>query len=145
MMRRIFWKSLALSLAAISAAALSLAHAQDSLSDLRARQEEERKLADEASYTGNVCGMRLSARIDWGRTRSWPEGTSIADACDTALGAVETICRAGDAQKVSGKISSFSCSGDGSGPSLSGSTLYFGASPHGNGFSATRAYLERAL
>ncbi|MCI5048627.1 MAG: hypothetical protein MRY59_14085 [Aquisalinus sp.] len=116
------------------------------LEEQRIRQAEERELRGEAAYTSGQCGISLSARIDWGRSGSWPNaGRGIARACDGALSAVEAICNSGGADKVRSKIRSFQCSGDGSGPSLSGNTLRFGASPGSNGFGRTRAYLEGAL
>ncbi|GGD10497.1 hypothetical protein [Aquisalinus flavus] len=123
----------------------TVASAQSPLKELRARQAEERQLASEVAYTGNVCSARISSRIDWNRARDWPADESLADACDNALGAIEAICRGGGSDKVANGISSFTCTGDGSGPSLDGKTLTFGARPGGNGFSQTRSYLEDSL
>ncbi len=116
------------------------------LSEQRVRQAEERQLQQEVAFTSNQCGTAIRASINWGASSSWPNaGKGIAKACDGALSAVEAICRSGDANKVKSKIRSFQCSGNGSGPSLSGSTLRYGARPGSNGFSQTRSYLERAL
>lgn len=114
-----------------------------SLKTLRAQEAEEAALDREAAFTSSVCGTQINARIDWRSAADWPEGVSLAEACDGALGAVEAVCRA-DASRTS-RISSFVCAGDGAGPDLSGATLRYGASPGGNGFSETRAYLESAL
>lgn len=125
--------------------ASAMAADDQSLKELRARQAEEQRLQREASFTGNVCNTRISARINWGASSNWPSGRSLAAACDGALSAVEALCRDGKASQVRDKIKSFQCSGDGSGPSLSGSTLRYGASPGRNGFGATKSYLERRL
>lgn len=143
-MKRCLKSCLYIGVAIAAAAVPTLGLAQSPLSELRAQQEEERKLASEAAYTSNVCETRISSRIDWNRTRDWPDNRSVAEACDGALGAVEALCRSGK-DRVAGKISAFTCTGDGSGPSLSGTTLTFGATPGGNGFNATRSYLESAL
>lgn len=133
-------------IAGLAVAAMPMvASAQSPLKELRARQAEERQLASEVAYTANVCSARISSRIDWNRAGDWPADTSLADACDDALGAIEAICRSGDSDKVAKSISSFTCAGDGSGPSLGGGTLTFGARPGGNGFGQTRSYLEGRL
>ncbi|MCB2112066.1 MAG: hypothetical protein KDD85_00800 [Parvularculaceae bacterium] len=106
-----------------------------SLRDLRARDAEERALSREAAYTSKICGRAIDASIDWRSAEQWPEKESLAEACDGALGAVETVCRAGRTNIVS----SFVCAGDGAGPSLSGTTLRYGASPGRNGYAATLA------
>lgn len=109
-----------------------------SLRDIRAQDAENAALAREAAYTSEVCGRSISARIDWSSARNWPDGQSLAAACDGALGAVEATCRAGRKTLVS----SFVCAGDGSGPDLSGSTLRYGAEPGGSAFADTKAYLD---
>ena len=132
-------------IAGLAGAAVSTASAQSPLKELRARQTEERQLASEVAYTSTICGARISSRIDWNRASDWPEDESLADACDDALGAIEAMCRSGDADKVAKTISSFTWTGDSAGPSLNGSTLTFGARPGGNGFDQTRAYLQGRL
>lgn len=126
------------------AGAVSTAAAQ-TLSEARAREAEERALKKEAQYTASVCGATLNARINWSSTRSWPDGVSIAGKCDAALGALESVCRSDAGRSKAKSIKTFVCSGDGSGPSLSGGTLTFGASPSGNGFGETKSYLDRNL
>lgn len=111
-----------------------------SLRDLRAQDAEERALVREAAYTSDVCGGSVSASIDWASARRWPAGESLSEACDGALGAVETICRAGRKNVVR----EFVCAGDGSGPSLSDKTLRYGASPGSNGYAATLATIGAA-
>lgn len=111
-----------------------------SLRDLRAQDREERALAREAAYTSEVCDGAVSASIDWASARRWPERESLSEACDGALGAVETICRAGRKNVVR----QFVCAGDGSGPSLTGKTLRYGASPGSNGYAATLATIGAA-
>lgn len=106
-----------------------------SLRDLRAQEAEQRTLDREAAYTSEVCGRPIAASIDWASVKNWPEGASVVEACDGALGAVETVCRAGRKTVVD----RFVCAGDGSGPSLSGKTLRYGAAPGGNGYAATLA------
>lgn len=126
-------------LSALAALAASQAGAQ-SLRDLRAQGKEEAALAREAAYTSEVCDRPVSARIDWASAARWPANESLADACDGALGAVETICRAGRRDAVH----EFVCAGDGSGPSLSGKTLRYGASRGVNGYAATLATIGAA-
>lgn len=131
------WICAALALTAASANA-------QSLKSLRAQEAEETALANEAAYTAQVCGSRLSARIDWRSAADWPDSVSLAATCDRALSALEAVCRSG-AKPGARSIASFVCAGDGAGPSLSGSTLRYGAAPGADGFSATRSYLESAL
>jgi len=114
------------------------------LKTLRAREAEERRLAAETRFTGQTCGTSIRPRIDWSSVPdSWPSGVSIVKSCDGALGALETICR-GD-QSRGKKVTSFVCAGDSDGPSLSGSTLRYGASPGDNGFNDTKALLDSEL
>lgn len=126
-------------LAASVAAALAPASAQ-SLRDLRAQEADERALEREAAYTSEICDRTISARIDWASAKYWSAGESLADACDGALGAVETICRDGRKDVVH----HFVCAGDGSGASLSGKTLRYGASRGSNGYAATLATIGAA-
>lgn len=123
------------------AAALSAATASaQSLKDLRARERENRDLSSEAAYTSEVCGRPISASIDWSTAADWPAGESLAEACDSALGAVETICRRGRTNVVH----RFVCAGDDSGARLSGKTLRYGAAPGGNGYAETLAEIGAA-
>ncbi len=132
--------------AAAGAEPVALVQDDRPLEEQRIRQAEEQALRGEAAYTSGQCGASISARIDWRRSGNWPNaGRGLARACDGALSAVEALCNSGQADKVRSKIRSFQCSGDGSGPSLSGTTLRFGASPGSNGFGQTRRYLEGAL
>ena len=133
----------------ISAAAVALASAfglasggaaDQSLRDLRAQDADNRSLAREAAYTSEVCGRPIAASIDWASAKYWPADESLVDACDGALGAIETICRAGRKNVVD----RFVCAGDKSGASLSGKTLRYGASPGGNGYAATLATIGAA-
>lgn len=109
-----------------------------SLRDMRAEEAQDAALAREAAYTSEVCGRTISASVDWPSARSWPGGTGVVEACDGALGAVETTCRAGRKSLVA----SFVCAGDGTGPELSGGTLRYGASRGGNSFAETKAFLD---
>ncbi len=117
---------------------------QESLRDMRAQQQEEMDLQREAAYTSNVCDIRLSATINWGRSRNWPQHRSLAAACDDALSALEAVCRGELKKQVQEQISSFQCYGDGSGPNLTGGTLRYGAGASG-GYTRTRDYLEQKL
>lgn len=114
-----------------------------SLRSLRQQEADNIALAREAAYTSSVCGAPISARIDWSSASSWPEGESLAAACDGALGAIETICRNDRAR--GGKIRSFVCAGDGAGPSLSGGTFRYGAAPGEDGYSSSLDYLQSSL
>jgi hypothetical protein len=126
-----------LSAGVLTAGASSSAFSQ-SLREIRAQEAEEQALEREASFTRSVCDMNFDVVIDWRSAADWPDGSSIADSCDGALGALEAACRRGDAPR----ISRFVCAGDGSGASLRGGTLRYGASPGDNGFSDTRAVLD---
>ncbi len=117
-----------------------------SLEELRIRQAEERQLRQEAAFTSRQCGASIRASINWSRVSRWPDGgRGLARACDGALSAVEAMCRSGKSEQVRKKVRSFQCTGDGSGASLSGSTLRYGARPGSNGFSQTKQVLERSL
>ncbi|MEK7266113.1 MAG: hypothetical protein AAB227_08450 [Pseudomonadota bacterium] len=129
----------AVALAAALAPASGVAGSQ-SLRDLRAQDADDRALAREAAYTSEVCGRPIAASIDWASAKTWPADQSLVDACDGALAAVETICRAGRKNVVH----QFVCAGDGSGSSLAGKTLRYGASPGGNGYAATLATIGAA-
>jgi hypothetical protein len=104
---------------------------------MRAEDADNAALAREASYTSEVCGRTISASVDWDSARGWT-GRSLVAACDGALGAVEAACRAGRKSLVS----SFTCAGDGAGPSLAGGELRYGASKGANAFDETKAYLD---
>jgi len=119
------------------------AFAMQSLKSIRAQQAESEALESEIAYTNSICGGDITSHIDWSSASSWPEDESLASACDGALSALEAICRAG-ADRAS-SISRFVCSGDGSGASLSGGTLEYGASPGENGFADTKEYLDGTL
>ena len=129
-----------ISVVALAAAIAPLSARAQSLQDLRSRDAEENALSREAAYTAEVCGAPIAASIDWASAASWATGGSLAEACDGALGAVETMCRQGRKELVK----SFVCAGDGSGASLSGKTLRYGARPGVNGFDLTLAVLESA-
>ncbi len=116
-----------------------------SLKSLRARDAEEGALSREVSFTNSVCGSRMSSRIDWNSASNWPVDASIAGACDGALGALEAVCRADKGKSRASSLSSFVCAGDGSGPSLSGGSFRYGASPGANGFAETKSYLASAF
>lgn len=119
------------------AACWNSAAAAQSLRDLRAQEAADRELSREAAYTSEVCGRPISAGIDWASVKNWPDGESVVDACNSALGAVETICRAGRTDVVK----SFICAGDGAGATLSGGVLRYGARPGGNGYATTLAVI----
>ena len=126
-----------LSAGVLTVGASSSAFSQ-SLREIRAQEAEEQALEREASFTRSVCDMDFDVVIDWRSAADWPDGSSIADSCDGALGALEAACRRGNAPR----ISRFVCAGDGSGASLRGGTLRYGASPGDNGFADTRAVLD---
>lgn len=107
-----------------------------SLKSLRAQEAENSALAAEADYTSEICSVSISASIDWSRAAKWPANQSLAEACDGALSAVEAACRKG-----SKPVRKFTCGGDGKGPSLSGTSLYYGASPGGDAYKETAAVL----
>ncbi len=113
------------------------------LKELRAREQEEKKLASEASFTSKTCGTAINASIDWSTAEDWPANVSIAKVCDGALAGLETVCR--NDRSKGGQVKNFVCMGDGSGPDFSGNTLSYGASPGSNGFSETKDYLESVL
>ncbi|MEZ5919822.1 MAG: hypothetical protein R3C60_00570 [Parvularculaceae bacterium] len=126
---------LAFGLGALGSSAVG---ADPSLKSLRARDAELDALSRQAAYTSEVCGTRVSASIDWGSSKNWPATESLADACDGALSAVESQCRAGRR----GLVTRFVCAGDNSGASLSGKTLRYGASPRGDAYAETLSVLQ---
>lgn len=128
------------------AALLASASAQaQSLKSLRARDAEEAALSREIAYTNSVCDSGMDAAIDWKSSAGWPEGAGLAVACDSALGALEAVCRSGKGKARVQSLSRFVCAGDGAGPALHGGSFRYGASPGVNGFSETMRYLDGAL
>ena len=123
---------------------LAGAASAQSLKEARARESEEAALNREAAYTKSVCGTPLRVSIDWRSAADWPDGVSLAAACDGALGALEASCRSNAGKTQAQSIKNFVCAGDGSGPSLRGGVLRFGASPGQNGFAETKALLDGA-
>ena len=119
--------------------------AAQSLQEIRARENEDKALDREIAYTRSVCDSSISASIDWRSTASWPEGKSLVAPCDGALGALEAVCRSKDGASKAKRINRFICAGDGSGASLRGGTLRYGAQPGRNGFAETKAVLDREL
>jgi len=115
----------------------AIANPYQSLREIRAQEREERALEREAAFTRSVCDMDLDVVIDWRSAANWPDNVSLASACDGALSALEAVCRKGKAPRVT----RFVCAADGSGASLRGGTLRYGASPNGDGFSETRAVI----
>lgn len=134
------------SLLAIAAAlfAASGAGAQ-SLKSLRVQDAEDAALSREIAYTNSVCGADMDARIDWRSAANWPDGESLAEACGGALSALEAVCRAAKGKARASSLSTFTCAGDGSGPSLSGGSFRYGASPGGDSYSDTKSYLDSML
>ncbi|MEL7487610.1 MAG: hypothetical protein AAGJ87_10395, partial [Pseudomonadota bacterium] len=129
----------------IGAVSLNLSDAAQSLRSIRAQQTEQQTLSSEVAYTNSVCDSAISARIDWSTVAQWPEGVSLARACDGALSAVEAICRTQSGKTRVARIRSFTCRGDGGGPSLKGGDLSYGASADGGAFAETKAYLDGKL
>lgn len=121
------------------------AAAAQSLKEIRAHEAEEKALNREVAYTRSVCGNSFSASIDWRSAADWPESVSLTGACDGALGALEAICRDGKGKIRAKRVTKFVCAGDGSGASLRGGTLRYGASPGDNGFADTKAVLDSQL
>lgn len=117
---------------------------EPTLREIRARQAEERKLANEVAYTNRVCSTSISASIDWARASRWPAGKSLTGACDVALSALEAVCRTDNGRTRAAKVTSFTCSADGSGPALSGGRLRYGAGGRDN-FSSISAWLDDRL
>lgn len=116
-----------------------------SLKEIRSQNAEDSALDREVAYTESVCGTSISASIDWRSAAGWPDGVSIVAPCDGALGALEAICRTKDGKSRAQRISRFICAGDGTGASLRGGALRYGASPGDNGFSETKALLDSEL
>ena len=116
-----------------------------SLREIRAQEAAERALAREVAYTESICGTSISSSIDWRSARNWDSASALTSSCDGALGALEAICRSQGGASRAKRISRFTCAGDGSGASLRGGTLKYGASPGSNGFSETKALLDSRL
>lgn len=136
---RVLRKIRAVVLAAGAALFAPLSASAQSLKEMRAQEAEEEALEREASFTQSVCDMSFDVVIDWRSAADWPDRASLVDSCDGALGALEAVCRRGEAPRVS----RFVCAGDGSGASFRGGVLRYGASPGDNGFSETLAALEK--
>lgn len=131
-------------LVAASIAAVGAAGAE-SLKEIRARESVEQALDREIAFTRSVCGNSLSGAIDWRSAADWPDHASLADACDSALGALEAACRKPGGKAKAKRITRFICAGDGSGASLSGGALRYGAIPGTSGFDETQALLDQEL
>lgn len=129
----------------LAAMAASMGADAQSLKALRARDAEEAALSREVGYTNSVCGSSMSTSIDWRSLAGWADGAGLAAACDGALSALEAACRSGRGQTRVQSLTRFVCAGDGSGPSLRGSSFRYGASPGVNGFSETKRYLDGAF
>ena len=112
-----------------------------SLKETRALEADEQSLSQQVAYTNGVCGLSMSAAIDWPSAAAWPEASELIGQCDRALGALETTCRAGAPKAEIAGLARFVCAGDGSGPSIRNRTFRFGASRGGDGFERTRAFL----
>lgn len=130
---------------AIACAVLSGAASAQSLKEIRAREAAEKALDREAAYTQSVCGGSLAAAIDWRSAADWPESADFVASCDGALSALEAVCRTTGGKAKAQRITRFICAGDGSGASLRGGALRYGASPNSNGFSETKAVLDSQL
>ncbi len=109
---------------AILAASANSALAAQSLRQIRAQQAEEGMLEDQAAYTRQLCKISFEVAIDWPSFAHWPEGASIARACDRGLSEIETRCRNGETPRMT----RFVCTGDGSGANFSGGVHTYGAS-----------------
>lgn len=132
-------------LAALAALAAAGDAGAQSLKSLRTQDAEQAALAHQIDYTNSVCGTHIRSSIDWTSLRGWPANANIVEVCDGALGALEAMCRSDDGKNRVRKVAAFVCAGDGAGPSFSGSTLRYGASPSGDGFSEMMRYIQNAL
>lgn len=126
----------------VAALLASVSAQAQSLKSLRARDAEQDALSREIAYTNSVCDSDMDADIDWTSSADWPEGVGLAAACDSALGALEAVCRSGKGKARAKSLSRFVCAGDGAGPALRGGSFRYGASPGVNGFSETMQYLD---
>lgn len=113
-----------------------------SLKEARAQDAQSQSLAEQVAYTNSVCGLSMSAEVDWGSAAAWPEGSGLITQCDLALGAIESSCRAGAPKADITSLSRFICAGDGSGPSIRGRTFRFGAARGADSFERTRAFID---
>lgn len=143
--KKSLFKAPAMAIVIVAGVLMSAAASAQSLREIRARESEESALDREAAYTQSVCGRSLSVTIDWRSAADWPESVSLVASCDGALGALEAFCRNRDGKAKAQRVTRFVCAGDGSGASLRGSELRYGASPGDNGFSATKALLDSEL
>lgn len=116
-----------------------------SLREIRAQEAQEGRLAQEAAYTSSLCRISLQTSIDWRSAANWPDDASLPGKCDGALGAIESFCKSDKGRRRVSRINAFVCAADGSGPSLNGGVLRYGADPDRNGFGETRRYLEGKL
>ncbi|MEM8987605.1 MAG: hypothetical protein AAGC95_12885 [Pseudomonadota bacterium] len=110
----------------------------------RQRAAAETILAEEISYTNEVCGADIDSTIDWEsfEEAGFDNGENVADACDAGLSAIEDICRSSKTGRdgVASEISSFSCAaGLNADADLSAGVFSYTAG--NDGFDAARAYL----
>lgn len=113
-----------------------------SLKETRVQAAEAESLGKEVAYTNSVCGLSMSAAVDWQSADAWPDVADLVAQCDLALGAVETACRAGGPPPQIASLTRFVCAGDGSGPSIRARTFRFGAARGGDSFERTRVFLD---
>lgn len=146
MTTRIVQKLTRAGIAAVFCGCLTIAGASaQSLKEIRAHEAEEKALQREAAFTESMCGISLNVSIDWRSAADWPANVSLTNACDGALGALEAICRTSTGKSRAKRVTRFICAGDGSGASLRGGSLRYGASPGENGFADTKAVLDNEL
>ena len=103
--------------------------AAQSLAEERARREVESLVADQTDYSGDVCGTSFSSAVVWNGVDAAGRVRAAVRACDAALSAVETICRAGDDAAVADEMDAFECVLGGADLDLSGGTLSYAVEP----------------
>jgi hypothetical protein len=82
-----------------------------SLRDERTKREQDKAFAEEAKYTSEVCGSRITASIHWQsfENRDVALDHSYYRDCDVALAAIERMCREGQMARVTTQIKSVQC------------------------------------
>lgn len=111
-----------------------------SLKETRALEAETQGLSEEVAYTNSVCGLSMSAAVDW--PSAWTDIAALIAQCDRALGAVEASCRAGAPKAEIANLTRFVCAGDGAGPAIRGRTFRFGAARGADSFERTRVFID---
>ncbi len=126
-----------------------MAHAQ-SLKARKVQHGEEQVLAEEVSYTNQVCETDIEASVDWSSIQpdALVQGERPSASCDVVLGAIESLCvdesRKREIRKRVGRV--VCAKGESRSVSLKEGTLFFQfRGSAGDDFRYIRDYLTRKI